>query len=229
MRPIPSEVTASLPAAPEIAVQAAPIAEPPGNPLARITGTVTDPTGAVISSANVVLRQRAGALSTSVQTDSQGRFEVADLPPGQYELRIGAPGFREESRRVELQPQEVAAVTSQLSIGSVSETVEVTAAPPQIQTESSSMSQSRVRTLPNKLPIAFSVESGKVMLAVDSAGKLFRSGNSGKSWKAIKAIWSGKVARLELADTATAQFRLTTDSEAVWLSRDGSRWFAASR
>ena len=69
------------------------------------------------------------------------------------------------------------------------------------------------------------------MLSVDSAGALFFSGNSGKSWKAIKSPWTGKVASMvtppELTQDSRALFQLTTDSGSVWLSRYGRRWYPA--
>jgi hypothetical protein len=75
------------------------------------------------------------------------------------------------------------------------------------------------------------VTSGKSMLALDSAGTLFFSGNSGKSWKAVKSQWTGKVVKLvtppEVTQTSKAQFQLTTDSGSIWLSRDGRRWYLA--
>jgi len=72
---------------------------------------------------------------------------------------------------------------------------------------------------------------GKVILAVDSSGALFFSGNSGKSWKAVKSQWPGKVVGLltppELPQAPKAAFQLTTDAGSIWLSRDGRRWYPA--
>jgi photosystem II stability/assembly factor-like uncharacterized protein len=68
------------------------------------------------------------------------------------------------------------------------------------------------------------VTRGKVTLAVDSSGALFLSGNSGKSWKAVKSQWSGKIVDLV---AQPAQFQLTTDAGANWQSPDGRRWHPA--
>ncbi len=70
------------------------------------------------------------------------------------------------------------------------------------------------------------------MLATDSAGALFLSQNAGKKWKAVKPVWHGKVVSLvavstDPASSSSPAFQLTTDSGAVWLSRDGSHWYAA--
>ena len=183
----------------------------PADGLSQIAGRVTDPAGSAIAGATVALRQLAGTSSANARTDATGQFKLGGLPSGKYELQIAAPGFRQTSRQVDLQPQEVAMVASELSVGSVAETVEVTAASPAIQTA----------------PPATTVARGNVMLMVDSAGSLFLSRNAGKSWKAVKPLWRGKVVRLvALAETnPIAAFQLTTDSGSAWLSRDGSHWF----
>lgn len=84
--------------------------------------------------------------------------------------------------------------------------------------------------LPNKLPPVATATSGKVMLAADSGGALFHSNNSGKSWKAVKGKWKGKVVRLVTPADAPngAVFRLSTDSGETWFSRDGSKWNPAA-
>jgi photosystem II stability/assembly factor-like uncharacterized protein len=85
--------------------------------------------------------------------------------------------------------------------------------------------------LPNKLRADKTVLKGKLMLATDSAGALFLSQNAGKNWKAVKPVWHGKVVSLVAlttpASSSSPAFQLTTDSGAIWLSRDGSRWYAA--
>jgi len=210
--------------------------------LSGIFGVVTDPTGAVVPQATVQFRQLASNSTTSARTDVAGQFKFRGLAPGQYELQITAPGFSRTSQRVELRPQEVAAVKSELQVGSVSESVMVTAAASTIQTESASMSATSRRKravppepkpLPSKLPAEITVTRGKVILAVDSSGALFFSGNSGKSWKAVKSPWPGKVVGLlappELPQDSKAAFQLTTDSGSIWLSRDGRRWYSVPR
>jgi Carboxypeptidase regulatory-like domain/Putative zinc-finger len=208
--------------------------------ISGISGTVTDPSGAVISGATVKVRQLDGTVTADARTDLSGEFNVAELPAGRYELQIGAPGFRQSLREVDLRPRELASVKSQLEVGSVAEAVEVTAAAPTLQTESASVSRKpsrkkaqpeEPRPLPSKLPTDSSVTSGKITLAVDSGGVLFVSRNSGKSWKTVKPVWPGKVRSIAPANPSpgtNATFQLTTDSGAVWLSLDGARWYQAS-
>ena len=202
-----------------------------------ISGTVTDPSGAIVPQATVELRQLAGNSTTNARTDTSGEFKFSGLAPGQYELQITAPGFRRATQRVEVQPQQIAAVTAKLEVGSMAETVQVEANASVVQTQSSQVGRSKKAVPPetpllsSKLPSRIEVKSGKIMLSVDSAGALFFSGNSGKSWKAIKSPWTGKVASVvtppELTQDSKALFQLTTDSGSVWLSRDGRRWYPA--
>jgi Carboxypeptidase regulatory-like domain/Putative zinc-finger len=203
--------------------------------LSGISGIVTDPTGAVISRATVELREVAGNGIANAQSDASGNFKFTGLTPGRYELRVTSAGFRLNSQQVEVTAEEMAAVTSTLQVGSAAETVEVQAASSMIQTESSSVSRRKQaappRPLPSKLPADTTVTRGKIMLSVDSSGALFYSGNSGKSWKAVKPLWAGKITDLiappDVPEPGSAQFQLTIDSGADWLSRDGRRWYAA--
>jgi hypothetical protein len=212
----------------------------PADGLSGIKGTVTDSSGSFISGATVTLRQLAGTFNANTRTDVLGKFTLTGLPEGRYELQVAASGFRQTSTHIDLQPREVANVTSELAIGLVAETVEVTAASPTIQTSASttsreprrkSASPAEPRQLPSKLPATITVTSGKVMLAVDSAGALFLSQNAGKRWKAIKPVWPGKVVRLvtvaEPPRTSTAAFQLNTDSDSAWVSQDGIHWYPA--
>ena len=61
-------------------------------PTGAVHGTVTDPTGAIIPSASVVLSNDSGG-SKSVASGSDGRFAFDHLPPGRYSLSVTASGF----------------------------------------------------------------------------------------------------------------------------------------
>ena len=116
-------------------------------------------------------------------------------------------------------------VDSVLSVGSMAESVEVTAAASVINTETAAearFSKPKKLPLPSKLPLVTSARKDKVMLAADSAGTLFLSKNSGKSWKTVKPQWQGKVTHLT---TSSDLFELRADPASVWLSRDGSHWY----
>jgi Carboxypeptidase regulatory-like domain len=212
-----------------------------------ITGTVTDPTGAAIAGAAVTVRQASGAPGPAAMTDKSGRFLIVGLRPGQYELQVTQSGFQTATKKVEIQSGQLARADSSLSLGSTAQTVEVTASSAVVDTQTANLvtnfsgvmneplpgrtvanksapSVSDSVSLPSKLAAVATATKGKVILAADSAGTLYRSDNAGKKWKAVKAVWQGKI--VELAAGA-AEFRLTTDMGIAWLSRDGSRWHSA--
>jgi Carboxypeptidase regulatory-like domain len=101
-----------------------------------ITGTVTDPEGAVVSGAQVkATQQDTGAVHTST-TDSSGVYHFNLLPASSYKLEISAPRFKTavQSNVLVSAGAETSAGTVKLSVGEASTTVEVTAEAPLIET-----------------------------------------------------------------------------------------------
>src|SRR3974390_965577 len=64
---------------------------------ASITGTVTDPSGAVVTGAHVVARNLSTNVETSATTNDAGSYRIEYLPIGQYVATITAPGFAKAS------------------------------------------------------------------------------------------------------------------------------------
>ena len=58
-----------------------------------VTGTVSDPAGAVVASANVQAKNAESGASYEAATTGTGNFTLAQLPAGTYELSISVPGF----------------------------------------------------------------------------------------------------------------------------------------
>jgi len=194
-----------------------------------IAGTITDPAGAAISGATVRVRSLASPATNNFKSDNRGQFEISGLAPGRYELQVAVPGFKLVNQQVDVQPGQMARADSTLSVGAVAETIEVTAAAPALSTESGSVAS--VRPLPSSRPVATTVASGKVTLAIDSFGSLFLSRNAGKKWTTVKPVWHGRVIGLIALSGSSKDpaFRLTTETGEVWLSRDGSRWYSAAQ
>src|ERR671924_1538677 len=59
----------------------------------KIQGTVTDPTGAVVSGAKVEIRNPISGYSQTTTTDSSGMFRFTNIPLNPYHLELNQPGF----------------------------------------------------------------------------------------------------------------------------------------
>src|SRR6476619_6067383 len=69
---------------------------------AVVTGTITDQTGAVIVSADVLLLNLASGREVKTKTDSSGKYELTELPDGSYQLSINSHGFAVAARVITL-------------------------------------------------------------------------------------------------------------------------------
>jgi uncharacterized protein YfaS (alpha-2-macroglobulin family) len=107
----------------------------PFNGLAAISGSVTDPTGAVIGGATVTIRSSADANRRTVKSGPDGNFGFEGLPAGHYELRIESQGFQIAECHFDLKPRDRAVIAAVLAVGSVSQTVNVAAAQPMMLDE----------------------------------------------------------------------------------------------
>jgi len=106
-----------------------------------ITGTVTDPTGAVIPNANIQVINSDTAAVYKIGTSSTGNYTLANLPVGTYTLTVDAPGFKKFSRPgLIVQVAETTRVDAVLEVGSSSETVTVSSEAPLLKTESGEQS-----------------------------------------------------------------------------------------
>src|SRR5712691_129572 len=61
----------------------------------RISGTVKDPTGAVVPSAEVTALETQTGIRTATKTDAQGSYSFPSLPVGHYELEVRSSGFKD--------------------------------------------------------------------------------------------------------------------------------------
>jgi TonB family protein len=92
---------------------------------ARYSGTVSDPSGARSSEITVSLTNRATKATRAIPTDQSGYFDFASLPPGTYDLDVKAPGFKNISEELTLEPGAAVHRDFKLNIGAVQETITV--------------------------------------------------------------------------------------------------------
>ena len=105
-----------------------------------ITGSVTDASGAAVSNATVSARDVDRGTSWTTQTNTTGAYTFAQVTVGNIEVAVEASGFSKEIHPAfTLILNQVARIDFQLKVGNVSQTVEVTAAPPLLQTDSTEL------------------------------------------------------------------------------------------
>ncbi len=119
-----------------------------------ILGTVTDATGAVVSGATVTVTNTGTNSSRQVTTNAQGDYLVAELDPGQYSVTVEAAGFKQFKRTLfDLQVDQRLRVDAAMTVGEVSEHIEVSGQPPLVETDSSTVGQVIDRNQVNGLPL----------------------------------------------------------------------------
>src|SRR4051812_13292613 len=94
----------------------------------EINGTVQDPTGSVVSGANVTVTNPGTNFSRTAITNENGHFVVANLPIGVYNVSAEAKGFKKLlMSKLELSVDAKLAVTLKLDIGALTDSVTVQA------------------------------------------------------------------------------------------------------
>ncbi|HWR17382.1 MAG TPA: carboxypeptidase regulatory-like domain-containing protein [Terriglobales bacterium] len=100
-----------------------------------IQGTVTDPSGAVLSNANVTISNEATGLKITRTTTDSGAFNSGPLAPGNYTVRVETKGFQAMVIPVTVQIGSTSAVNPKLQVGSETQTVEVSTSALAVNTE----------------------------------------------------------------------------------------------
>src|ERR1035437_9945032 len=122
---------------------------------ATLSGTITDPTGAVIPGAQVTLKNVETAIERSQTSDTNGHYLFPLLPIGAYSLTVSAKGFKTAVRTgISLNLDQSAQLDTSLEIGGASETVTATGEVLGVETQSSALggvvSQDIIQNLPFK-------------------------------------------------------------------------------
>jgi len=118
-----------------------------------IFGTVTDPAGAVVSSAKVTITNINKGNKFEVTTDSAGNYRQGQLIPDTYQVTITAPGFSKViSSNLEVHVDEAARFDAALKVGEVTTEVQVTAAAELLQSDRADVAQTYSAKEINDLP-----------------------------------------------------------------------------
>ncbi|MGH9356137.1 MAG: carboxypeptidase regulatory-like domain-containing protein, partial [Terriglobia bacterium] len=121
---------------------------------ATLTGSVTDPSGAVIPNAKVSIKNTATGIVTDVTTNSAGLYTAPNLIPGPYEVTVSAQGFQTEVRTgivLTVGAQQV--LNETLRVGQTTQTISVSGQAPTVQLASSSLAAQVNSTTVRQLPL----------------------------------------------------------------------------
>ena len=121
-----------------------------------LTGTVQDPSGAVIPNATITLTDEATNSTRDGVSSGSGVFTFPELPPSVYDLTITAPGFNQYKQRgITVSVGETASLKSILQVGETSTVVDVVSDASQLKSDSSDVGTSVSNQVIGDLPLAF--------------------------------------------------------------------------
>ncbi len=119
-----------------------------------LTGTVVDPTGAVIRGAEVTAVEQDRAYTRSVTTQDDGTYTLVMLPPGLYLVTVKSAGFKTAARGpIDLTVNQHLAVDFKMEIGVETSTVNVTATAATVDTLTSSLGTTIRQTQVDEVPV----------------------------------------------------------------------------
>jgi len=106
----------------------------------RIQGRVTDPSGAVVTGANVTLSNEQTGVQGTTQSDKSGDYSFPNVPVGTYNVEVNQAGFKKSLKRgITLELNQVITMNMALQLGATEEVVEVTSEAPLVDTTSTQL------------------------------------------------------------------------------------------
>jgi hypothetical protein len=117
-----------------------------------IVGTVTDPTGALVNGAKIVITNTATGQTLDLSSNSAGAFNSGAVSPGTYRVQVSSRGFSTMSTMTTVQVGNTATVNARMQLGQESTTIEVQATEVQVNTEQATvqgvLSSEQIENLP---------------------------------------------------------------------------------
>ena len=205
-----------------------------------IKGTVVDPTGAVVPGATVTATHVATGVETTRETTAAGLYVIAPLPAGTYRLTAAAAGFRTfVQEQVVVDSLTTVEMTLKLEVGATSESITVSAAPPELSTADARMGQTIRNEMYTALPLSMGNGNPRnpaafiyLMPGVQEGGT-FGFINGGQSFSKdvyveglpiTDAVRQGESRALQFAVSVDAveQFQVETSGQSVEYNGQGS-------
>jgi hypothetical protein len=109
----------------------------------KITGTITDPSGAVVANAKVTVTSKATGTAHETTSDPSGAYQVLQLPIGLYSVSAQAPGFEQVTvdSQTPLEINQTLRIDVHLRVGRISNAVTVESNASMVETENQTMMQ----------------------------------------------------------------------------------------
>src|SRR5580704_1666568 len=120
-----------------------------------IRGTITDPSGAIVSGASVTATNTASSVATVTRTNGSGEYSIRFLQIGQYKVSVSAPGFATANYGpFALEIDQTAKVDIPLRIGTATTSVDVSdQMQPILNTESATLGETFTENTINSIPL----------------------------------------------------------------------------
>jgi len=118
-----------------------------------LQGTIEDSQGAVVPGVTVTVTSTDTGLERTTETDANGLYRVAALPPGRYRVQAHISGFQDQSQETDLDVAKSAVVNFKLSVSGVSEQVSVTGTQPLVETATISVGQVIQQRVVQEIPL----------------------------------------------------------------------------
>jgi len=120
---------------------------------ATLSGTVTDQSGSVIPGVSVTATNTSTGITYSSQSNASGAYYIGALPPGPYKITAEKTGFKQWARTLQLEVSQTASIDFRMEVGSTTTIVEVTGAPPIINTTGTQVGDVKDYQRINQLPL----------------------------------------------------------------------------
>lgn len=128
----------------------------------KITGTVTDSTGAIAPGVQVTATNLGTNISDSAVTNDEGIYSIPNLSPGKYSLMFKKDGFKQvDFTSITLESMQVAQMNTALQLGAVNENVTVTADAPVLDHENATIGTNMKGDVVTDLPLSIFARGGR--------------------------------------------------------------------
>jgi len=201
-----------------------------------LTGAVTDASGASVPDVKITIREVATNVTSETKTNEAGQYNMPNLPTGVYEMTLEASGFKRIVRSgVELGATQVLRVDVVMEVGAITESVQVGAELPRLQTDSAevgiNLNSRTLSDLPlsmgnSRIPIdfGFKLSPGVMSTVAGSAGTHIMGGTS----YSLDVLWdgatvtsyiSGDISGKQFSVEALQEFKVLTNGTSAEFGR----------